>query len=413
MPTAWDELTQAAYLGEATIRYDSTKRNLAKCRFAKRLLTKKYHNYNSTISAQFFDAFTNGKEFFTGSEDERSEQRSGQSSGYGAPQPSYGAPTSRPSYNAKPSYGGGGGKGINFKQIEIPVPDIELPNPLDFKAGVLRSKGRIASGLLHAKAGILRAGANILAQKANTLDKIAQAIPAVKAGLIQKLKGVGDKGGGGGYGAPSSGYNTPSSGYNAPQGPPSYNAPSSGYGVPQGPVLSGGGGASLSSTFNNAGGGGGYSGNLNNFGGGGSIGSGYNSGGNNFGSGSGFDSGFSSSGSGYNSGNFGSNNNFASAPVENFGGGGLTSGTVNNIPLTSSLSFGGGGSSVGNSFSSTGNSFGVSAPDSYGSPLADPISSFDNNQIITSSNFNNNNNLLSTNFNNNNNLLNSNQGTML
>ena len=35
MPTAWDELTQAAYLGEATIRYDSTKRHLAKCRLTK------------------------------------------------------------------------------------------------------------------------------------------------------------------------------------------------------------------------------------------------------------------------------------------------------------------------------------------------------------------------------------------
>jgi len=152
------------------------------------------------VSAQFFDAFTSGKEFFTGgeAEDKSSQQNSGYGApqaSYGAPAPSYGAPTQRPSYHAKPSYHGGG-KGVNFKQIEIPVPDIDLPSPLEFKAGVLRSKGRIASGLLHAKAGILRAGANILAQKANTLDKIAQAIPAVKAGLIQKLKGS-DKGYGG------------------------------------------------------------------------------------------------------------------------------------------------------------------------------------------------------------------------
>ena len=73
---------------------------------------------------------------------------------------------------------------------------------------IYRSKGRIASGLLHAKAGILRAGANILAQKANALDKVAQAIPAAKAGLINQIQGVGGGlslpgiGGGGGYGAP-------------------------------------------------------------------------------------------------------------------------------------------------------------------------------------------------------------------
>ena len=66
-----------------------------------------------------------------------------------------------------------------------------------------RSKGRIASGLLHAKAGILRAGANILAQKANALDKVAQAIPGAKAQIINQLQGLNkDKGGGGGYGAP-------------------------------------------------------------------------------------------------------------------------------------------------------------------------------------------------------------------
>ncbi|QQP38496.1 Uncharacterized protein FKW44_019076, partial [Caligus rogercresseyi] len=49
-------------------------------------------------------------------------------------------------------------------------PDLNLPSPVEFKSGVLRSKGRIASGLLHAKAGILRAGAHILAQKAAVLD---------------------------------------------------------------------------------------------------------------------------------------------------------------------------------------------------------------------------------------------------
>ncbi len=69
-----------------------------------------------------------------------------------------------------------------------------------------RSKGRIASGLLHAKAGILRAGANILAQKANALDKVAQAIPGAKVQLINQLQVFNkDKGGfgGGGYGAPT------------------------------------------------------------------------------------------------------------------------------------------------------------------------------------------------------------------
>ena len=96
---------------------------------------------------------------------------------------------------------------------------------------------------MHAKAGILRAGANILAQKANALDKVAQAIPAVKAGLINTLRGVGTggKGGGGGYGAPQppSGYGTPQPTYGAPSAPQSYNAPQTqtGYGVPQGPVI--------------------------------------------------------------------------------------------------------------------------------------------------------------------------------
>ena len=105
----------------------------------------------------------------------------GGGSGYGAPQkPSYGAPAARPSYGTpqpkpsygspKPSYGAPGGGGLNFKQIELPVPDINLPDPIEFKAGVLRSKGRIASGLLHAKAGILRAGANILAQKVKAIN---------------------------------------------------------------------------------------------------------------------------------------------------------------------------------------------------------------------------------------------------
>ena len=32
---------------------------------------------------------------------------------------------------AKPSYGGGGGKGFA-------IPNINIPNPIDFKAGVLR-----------------------------------------------------------------------------------------------------------------------------------------------------------------------------------------------------------------------------------------------------------------------------------
>lgn len=85
-----------------------------------------------------------------------------------------------------------------------------------FQAGVLRSKGRIASGLFHAKAGLLRAGANLLAQKANSLDKFAQAIPGLNAKVIQKLQGLKKGGGGGGgYGAP------PSPGYGGPQPPPS------------------------------------------------------------------------------------------------------------------------------------------------------------------------------------------------
>ena len=59
------------------------------------------------------------------------------------------------------------------------------------------------------------------AQKANAMDKLAQAIPAVKAGLINTLKDFGGagKGGGGGYGAPQ----PPS--YGAPNQPQSYNAP--------------------------------------------------------------------------------------------------------------------------------------------------------------------------------------------
>ena len=256
----------------------------------------------------------------------------------------------------------------------------------------------------------MRAGANILAQKANTLDKIAQAIPAVKAGLIQKLKG-GDKGGGG-YGAPSSGYGAPTPSYGAPQPPPSYNAPSTGYGVPQGPVLTGGGGASLSSTFNGGGGGGGgggyNGGNNNNFGGGGGGGGFSGGNNNNFGGGGNFAASTSQYNSGSNniaSNNFASNNfasnNFASPALDSYGTG-LTSGTVNNIPLQSSISFGGGSSNFG----SSGNSVSQSAPDSYGSPLGEPISNFDNNnnnQILTSTNFNNNNNnqLLTTNFNNN------------
>lgn len=166
----------------------------------------------------------------------------GGGSNYGAPDiPSYNAPAPTqqpPSYNAPaqqpPSYGApsipsyGQFDGFNFnkgpgKIIEIPVPDLPIPDPIEFKAGVLRSKGRIASGLLHTKAGLLRAGANILAQKANALDKFAQAIPAIKANLINSLQGFGKGGGGGGYGAP------PAPSYNAPapqQPPPSYNNPS-------------------------------------------------------------------------------------------------------------------------------------------------------------------------------------------
>ena len=222
------------------------------------------------ISAQFFDFFTKGKKFITGGgggggSNQKMDRTFGglgglgfgsPSSGYGVPQgpvlggkPSYG-PTprpQRPSYGAsKPSYGGKG----------FELPNINIPNPIDFKAGVLRSKGRIASGLLHAKAGILRAGANILAQKANALDKAAQAIPSVNANLINALSGFG-KGGGGGYGAPSGGYGAPTpptpsygapapqqpSGYGVPQPPtprPSYGArPSNNYGAPQGPVITG------------------------------------------------------------------------------------------------------------------------------------------------------------------------------
>ena len=242
-------------------------RSVRRCVIIPVILTLKSSNQacsfsfsSFSISAQFFDAFTANKRFFTGSKGGSGGLLGGLGglgggggggSGYGAPQkPSYGAPAQRPSYGTpqpkpsygaqKPSYGAPGG-GLNFKQIELPVPDINLPDPIEFKAGVLRSKGRIASGLLHAKAGILRAGANILAQKANALDKVAQAIPAVKAGLINTLKGFGgDKGGGGGYGAPQSGYGTPQQQsrpqYNQPQ---SYNAPSTGYGNPQGPPVLG------------------------------------------------------------------------------------------------------------------------------------------------------------------------------
>ena len=136
-----------------------------------------------SIAAQFFDAFTADKRFFSGGKGGSGGGLgglfggAGGGSGYGAPTNSYGPPQQqptygnkpsynnqqKPSYNNKPSYGGGGGKGgLTFKNIELPVPDIPIPDPIEFKAGVLRSKGRIASGLLHAKAGILRAGANIL-----------------------------------------------------------------------------------------------------------------------------------------------------------------------------------------------------------------------------------------------------------
>ena len=165
----------------------------------------------------------------------------GGGAGYGAPDiPSYNAPAPAPapSYNNDPlpSYGApaipsyGAFDGFNFnkgpgKVIEIPVPDLPIPDPIEFKAAVLRSKGRIASGLLHTKAGLLRAGANILAQKANAIDKFAQAIPAIKANIINSLQGLGGGkgGGGGGYGAPPA----PSYGAPAPQvqQPPAYNAP--------------------------------------------------------------------------------------------------------------------------------------------------------------------------------------------
>merc|ERR1719220_907435 len=182
------------------------------------------------------------------------DQGLGGGGSYGAPEiPSYNAPTqqpptynqpvqqppiynqaqpSKPSYGAPPSYGGGKGPG---KIIEIPIPDLPIPDPIQFKAGVLRSKGRIASGLLHTKAGILRAGANILAQKANALDKFAQAIPAIKANLINTMTGFGKGGGGGGYGAPPSNtYGTP------PQAPPqpSYNRPQPQQQQPIGPSQS-------------------------------------------------------------------------------------------------------------------------------------------------------------------------------
>ena len=139
-----------------------------------------------SIAAQFFDAFTADKRFFSGGKGGSGGGLgglfggAGGGSGYGAPTNSYGPPQQqptygnkpsynnqqKPSYNNKPSYGGGGGKGgLTFKNIELPVPDIPIPDPIEFKAGVLRSKGRIASGLLHAKAGILRAGANILGKQ--------------------------------------------------------------------------------------------------------------------------------------------------------------------------------------------------------------------------------------------------------
>lgn len=115
--------------------------------------------------AQFFDAFTADKRFFTGGKGGSGggggglfgslggvlggSGNSGGSYGapkpsYGTPQPSYGTPqpsygTPKPSYNNKPSYNGPGlGGGLSFKNIELPVPDIPLPDPIEFKAGVLR-----------------------------------------------------------------------------------------------------------------------------------------------------------------------------------------------------------------------------------------------------------------------------------
>ena len=126
------------------------------------------------LSAQFFDAFTADKRFFSGGGKGGGGGgygggggggglfgglggilgggggSSGGGSSYGAPKPSYGAPTNKPSYGPtnKPSYGptnkpSYGSKGMSFKNIELPIPDIPLPDPVEFKAGVLRSKGRI------------------------------------------------------------------------------------------------------------------------------------------------------------------------------------------------------------------------------------------------------------------------------
>ena len=71
--------------------------------------------------------------------------------------PSYGA-TSKPSYGAsKPSYDskGGLGFGLNFKNIKIPVPDIPLPNPLEFKAGENRAqKGICGKGKLNTRVAL-------------------------------------------------------------------------------------------------------------------------------------------------------------------------------------------------------------------------------------------------------------------
>lgn len=334
--------------------------------------------------------------------------------GYGAPPsnsysvPTYNAPAPKPSYKGK-----GGGK-----VVEIPIPDINLPNPIEFKAGVLRSKGRIASGLLHTKAGILRAGANILAQKANALDKFAQAIPGLKASLINGIKGFGGgKGGGQGYGAPK----PPSNTYGAPP-------PSNGYGVPKAPVVK----PTYSQqrptpqpSYNNN--------NNNNFQSGNSFG-------NNFSNGNNFNS-VQAPSNGYSTGN--NNINSVQAPVNSYStsSGGNNNNNFNGIPSSNSFSTGGnsfstGGNSFnslqpGNSFNgaqSVQNNFQSSSVDSYGNPQGSVITSLNNGNTASipvgsslsfgnsnSNGFSNNNNNQFSNsnsngFSNNNNKYNNNNG---
>uniref|UniRef100_A0A0K2U802 Uncharacterized protein n=1 Tax=Lepeophtheirus salmonis TaxID=72036 RepID=A0A0K2U802_LEPSM len=168
---------------------------------------------------QYFDSLTAGKQYYT-----RGSPLTRSSHGSFSEPSSY---NTYSSYSQKPSYGSSKGV-VDFKTISIPVPDLKFPSPVEFKAGVLRSKGRIASGLLHAKAGILRAGANILAQKAAVLDRVAHTIPAVKAHIIKQLKqqsGYGNHGSGGpSYGAPRPSYGYSNQGSSGGGG--SYRAPS-------------------------------------------------------------------------------------------------------------------------------------------------------------------------------------------